>query len=177
MLTNNRSIVFEENGQKSHIINSCGYLSIDGAVIGVFVQTTAAAAPSIAIISKEKERRARAFPQLHHSQCYHPIFTKKAKDHKAQCKKSFLWKLNNTPLLNASKPTKISVANSLCTKIGYWCVKNREIRQNTVGVPKSAKNRPYFWPIFPHFLTPMTLFIAFLSDNFFFQKLRFDEKR
>ena len=36
-----------------------------------------------------------------------------------------------------------------------------------LGLQKSAENRPHFLPKFPPFLTPLTLFIAFLCDNFF----------
>ena len=60
------------------------------------------------------------------------------------------------------KPSKVdlksmisSVANSLWPKIGK------------MGVQKTAKNRPHFKTTFRHFLTPSTIFIAFLCDNFF----------
>ena len=36
-----------------------------------------------------------------------------------------------------------------------------------LGLQKSAENRPHFLPKFPPFLTPLTLSIAFLCDNFF----------
>ena len=50
-----------------------------------------------------------------------------------------------------------SVANSLWPKIGK------------MGVQKTAKNRPHFKTTFRHFLTPSTIFIAFLCDNFFWK--------
>ena len=59
-----------------------------------------------------------------------------------------------------------SVANSFWPNIGLNSEKNRQFETSKIG-SKSAQNRPHFLPILSHFLTPSTLFIVFLCDNFF----------